>query len=307
MTTYWLDDSTGNLRRGQAPAGGCPCEALVLTAAEFAALEEDLPHKAVFTRSLQALQYCKAEPFRACVCGTMNVPQRLSGKGAAPLQFGFYLTGSRLFLVAEDTRLEPVLEQCCAAVLEHPSPAGLLLVLLELLIAGDVPVLQHLEERLGKIEEQLLGKTPKHFPRAILQERKTLSAYHSYYEQLADLGDEMQADLGRHLTEEERAGWQRYTGRAERLHDHVEALREYLLQLRELYQSQIDVQQNKVMSFLTVVTTLFLPLTLVAGWYGMNFPGMLAFRSPYGYPLVVLLCAAVIVAEIIYFKKKKML
>ena len=61
------------------------------------------------------------------------------------------------------------------------------------------------------------------------------------------------------------------------------------------------------MTLLTIVTTLFLPLTLIVGWYGMNFPDMLAFRSPLGYPAVILLSILTVVLEIRYFKKKKIM
>ena len=71
--------------------------------------------------------------------------------------------------------------------------------------------------------------------------------------------------------------------------------------------SQIEVQQNRVMSILTVVTTIFLPLTLIAGWYGMNFPGMPEFGWKYGYPTVIFISILIIILEILYFKKKKML
>ena len=117
----------------------------------------------------------------------------------------------------------------------------------------------------------------------------------------------MQANISQALTREECAGWQLYAGRSERLHDHVEMLREYLLQLRELYQSQIEVQQNKVMTFLTIVTTIFMPLTLIAGWFGMNFPNMLMFQWKYGYLCVILLSVSIVVAEFFYFRRKKML
>ena len=111
----------------------------------------------------------------------------------------------------------------------------------------------------------------------------------------------------RTVSEEEKAQWQLFSNRAERLHDHVEMLREYLVQIRELYQSLIAVQQNQVMSILTVVTTIFLPLTLIAGWYGMNFPNMPEFGWKYAYPAVIIVSVLVIILEIIYFKKKKML
>ena len=103
---------------------------------------------------------------------------------------------------------------------------------------------------------------------------------------------------------------QRFTSfeaRAERLYNHVEMLREYVLQIREMYQTQIDVSQNHAMNLLTVVTSLFLPLSILVGWYGMNFPGMPEFGWKYGYPTVILISILIIVLEILYFKKKKML
>ena len=63
-------------------------------------------------------------------------------------------------------------------------------------------------------------------------------------------------------------------------------LREFLTQVREAYQSQIDIEQNQIMKIFTVITAIFLPLTLIVGWYGMN------FRIPeldwtYGYLYVI--------------------
>ena len=47
--------------------------------------------------------------------------------------------------------------------------------------------------------------------------------------------------------------------------------RENVFQIRELYQSMQDARQNKIMVVITIITTIFLPLTLITGWYGMNF------------------------------------
>ena len=63
-------------------------------------------------------------------------------------------------------------------------------------------------------------------------------------------------------------------------------LREYVLQVRELFQAEIDIRQNRIMKTLAIVTTIFLPLSLVAGWNGMNFVDMLKLRWRYGYPAV---------------------
>ena len=59
------------------------------------------------------------------------------------------------------------------------------------------------------------------------------------------------------------------------------------------------------MTVLTIVTAIFLPLTLIAGWYGMNFPGMPLLHWRYGYPVVVAVSLLVVAGLILYFKKKK--
>lgn len=93
--------------------------------------------------------------------------------------------------------------------------------------------------------------------------------------------------------------------RADRLFDNTKVLREYTGQLREMYQSQIDIMQNKTMRILTVVTTIFMPLTLIAGWYGMNFQYMPELHSRYGYIGVIVFSILVVAGEIIFFKWKK--
>ena len=273
---------------------------------EFSSLSGDYPHRKTLKRSLSPVQYCKIETFSDCIQGTMKIPGK-QDKGTSPLLFGFYQKDSTLILISETGELKHYLDWMRNDSMKGCTLNQFLLNFFELLIAEDVLHLQKLEERLNQVEEMLLSRQPEHFNEEILRYRKKLSGLHSYYEQLMNLGDLMQANISQALTREECAGWQLYAGRSERLHDHVEMLREYLLQLRELYQSQVDLQQNRVMSILTVVTTIFLSLTLIAGWYGMNFPGMPEFEWKYGYPAVIVISILIIVLEILYFKKKKML
>ena len=114
-----------------------------------------------------------------------------------------------------------------------------------------------------------------------------------------NLSDQIQEFLSDQMPAEELRAWQMYANRTEpAATSHVEMLREYVVQLRELYQSRIDMEQNRIMTLLTVVTTLFMPLTLIAGWYGMNFVNMPALSWKYGYPTVIVISILIIVLEV---------
>ena len=80
-----------------------------------------------------------------------------------------------------------------------------------------------------------------------------------------------------------------------------------MAQLREAYQSQLSIQQNDLMKSFTVVTAVFLPLTLLVGWYGMNFVGMPELHWKYGYPAVILVSVGIVAARVSYCMKKKWL
>ena len=93
--------------------------------------------------------------------------------------------------------------------------------------------------------------------------------------------------------------------RADRLMGRTAHLLEYAKQVQDAYQAQVDAQQNRNMQFLTVISTIFFPLTLITGWYGMNFKNMPELEN--GYPGVVFLSLVVIAGCIFIFKKKKIL
>lgn len=90
----------------------------------------------------------------------------------------------------------------------------------------------------------------------------------------------------------------------EALKNETERLREYAMQVSGEYQSQVDIAQNRVMQLLTIVTTIFLPLSLIVGWYGMNFD-MPELNWEYGYPVVIVLAVVIVAVLIRYFKRKK--
>ena len=93
--------------------------------------------------------------------------------------------------------------------------------------------------------------------------------------------------------------------RVDRLYDTLDSQREYISQIRDLIQNRLSEKQNRIMTLLTVITTIFIPLTLITGWYGMNFKYMPELNYRISYPLVLVVCILIAVSCLIYFKKKK--
>ena len=128
-----------------------------------------------------------------------------------------------------------------------------------------------------------------------------------HYEQIIDMTQELEENENGFFSEENLRYFHLFMNLMARRHDSAVSLRDHTMQVRDLYNSQLEVRQNRTMTLLTVITTIFMPLTLIAGWYGMNFRYMPELEWPIAYPLVILVSIAIVVFCLILFRKKKWL
>jgi magnesium transporter len=89
--------------------------------------------------------------------------------------------------------------------------------------------------------------------------------------------------------------------------DTIESYRDVLSGLSDLYQSTVSNRMNEVMKVLTIIATIFIPLTFIAGIYGMNFEYMPELKWHWSYPALWLLLILIFVAMLLYFKRRKWL
>jgi len=87
--------------------------------------------------------------------------------------------------------------------------------------------------------------------------------------------------------------------------DSIEAFRDILSSMVDVYLSSISNRMNDIMKVLTIIATIFIPLTFVAGVYGMNFDYMPELRWRLGYPAVMLSMALIGIIMFLYFKKRR--
>ena len=176
------------------------------------------------------------------------------------------------------------------------------------LFKGDMVYLEKLEGRINEGENLILeGRSHSDAPRRIAAWRRELLRLKRYYEQLDAIFDEMCANDNGLLSPETLSRLEVLGRRTDRYLQKVCALQELVAQLREAYQSQLSIQQNDLMRVFTIVTVLFLPLTLITGWFGMNFANMPELQSAWGYPAIIAASVLLVAGLLWFFKHKKWL
>lgn len=163
--------------------------------------------------------------------------------------------------------------------------------------ANDVCKLESLENMIISLEDRLLMDTSpgKNGISDIIKVRKDLLKVKRYYEQMEFLSDELAAAD---------SSFSFIDKKFDRLLEFVIHLQGYIEAVREAYQSRIEIEQNNIMKVFTVITSIFLPLSLLAGWYGMNLQ-MPEYDSALAYPVIIGISAALVLVLLVIFKRKK--
>ena len=178
---------------------------------------------------------------------------------------------------------------------------------LELIISRDLSILEGYERELDDIEGDILDDAKTADLGRVNEIRGDIRDLRRHYDQLIDLGQELEENENNFFKPENTRYFRLFTDRMSRLHDTANSIRDYTVQIRDLYHTQMEIKQNRIMTLLTVVTTIFMPLTLIVGWYGMNFRYMPELESRWGYPIVIIISLAIIIFSLLFFKKKKWL
>lgn len=239
--------------------------------------------------------------------GTLNVPDNFNFSGNK-FKLGFILDETGIVLIDDDCYTENLVDNIrLTRKWRLPSLERFLYDFLEETIRPDPVVLENVEHDLNQIELDIMKGKIEEYPVQLNDIRSSLLDLHMHYEHMIDLAKELEENENGFFVEENLRYFRLFAERVMRLQDTVEALRDYIVQLRNLIGEQLAIKQNHIMTLLTVVTTIFMPLTVIAGWFGMNFTNMPSINSPLGYPLTILGSIAIVLISLWWFRKKKWL
>ena len=177
---------------------------------------------------------------------------------------------------------------------------------LDALVAGDIIMLESTGAEVSELEAQVLrDEAHEDFTTTLLDLKNRLLSAHNYYEQLLDITEAVEENENDIFDTDSLMYISNMGKKVIRLREDVDALSNMVVHLQDAYSSYMDMNLNKTMKFFTVITSIFFPLTIIVGWYGMNFQSMPEFYWRYGYLYVILLSIIVVLVLVLVGKRKK--
>lgn len=239
----------------------------------------------------------------AAAVGSVVVPEG-KRRSASWKRFAFLLAPELLLVVDDDGLVAAVLEGLSQEEDRVASPAGVLCALVRVLLREHPVVLSAVREDFERFEETVLEGRGKLDRSRMMADSRRMLGLDGFYQGLSDLASEL-AEGGEGLVAaSDRLHFKMLARQLDRLSARLESLQDYSLQVHSLYQESIDIRQNNVMQWLTVVATIAMPLTFITSWYGMNFRNMLLINTSWGYLVAVALCLGVAAFEIAFFHRR---
>lgn len=278
----------------------------VISSAEWEADKERFEMGIELDPILSKPNSIKAEVNYDSLTGTFSIPDRTDF--SIVHGFAFALDEKGIVLIDDGGTAEQIVREIMRTKKwRFPSLERFLYDFLEQIVAGDRELLQEYDRKMDELEAVIFSDEKELSTEEVYILRNDIRDLRVHYEQLLDFSQELEENENHFFKNENLRYFRLYTSRIERLRDAAIAISDHALQIPEIYKAQLELKQNRIMTVLTIVTTIFMPLTLIAGWYGMNFVYMPELGYKMAYPLVILASVLIVVISIIFFKKKKWL
>ncbi len=177
--------------------------------------------------------------------------------------------------------------------------------LLDALVDGYFVTLERLGERIDSLEEELIAHPGRSIVERLYQLKRELLFLHKAVWPLREVIAALMRRESPLVSENTVPYLRDVYDHVVQIIDAVELNRDMLSTMLDLYLSSVSNRLNEVMRVLTVIATIFMPLTFLAGVYGMNFKHMPELEWRYGYLLAWLIMAGIGAGMYFYFKRKK--
>lgn len=206
-----------------------------------------------------------AEVGDTCAVGVVVLPPAGRRAAEAP-RFAFSLTSSELVIVDGDGICAPVLNALSSDDVAVESCADVLCYLLAEPLREQPELLSRVRADFEEFEQLLLEGRERIDRAKMMADSRRMLGLDTFYQGLSDITGLLGGEDAAFMSPVSRARFAALSRQLDRLSARLESLQNYALQVNGLYQEGIDIRQNNVMQWLTVVTTIAMPLTVITGW-----------------------------------------
>lgn len=244
--------------------------------------------------------------YRARLFVISRMVQVIDGKLASE-QISLFL-GHRTILTFQEDRgdvWDPVRERLkrAGSRLRQSDASFLLYSLLDAIIDHCFPILERYGDRLEELEDIILENPGRHAIHEIHQFKREMLLLRRAVWPMREVIQSLQREPHECMAENTRMYLRDLYDHVIQIIDLIETYREIATGLTETYMSSLSIRMNEVMKVLTIIGTIFIPLTFLAGVYGMNMP-IPENHYEISYPLFWLVCLVVSVGMLAWFKRR---
>ena len=179
--------------------------------------------------------------------------------------------------------------------------------LIDAIVDSYFGILEKIGERIESLEDELLEQPSEDLLRQIHALKREMMSLRRSVWPMRDLISAMQRDESPLICDQTRIYLRDVYDHTIQIIDAIEGFRDIVGGMLDIYLSSISNRTNAIMKVLTMIATIFIPLTFVSGVYGMNFEHMPEIKWRWGYPMVLLVMATVGGIMVTYFRRKKWL
>jgi len=224
------------------------------------------------------------------------------------LELGIFLGANYLVTVSTDPSMPPVIKTWDLLEKDQRLHLGgadfLCHSILDILVDDYMPLLDSMEDEIEKLEDLILASPKAETLERILALKHSIMVLRHIIWPQREVINRLSRDEYPMIDQKSRIYFRDIYDHLMRIQDMTENIRDIVSGSLDIYLNSTSLRLNEVMKALTIVSTIFLPLSFVAGNFGMNFKFMPELSWQYGYMMVIGIYIAIVIGMLTFFKKR---
>lgn len=265
-------------------------------------------HRLALEDTIQSIQRSKIDDYGSFYFISMHAINYKNNRLTVQ-EIDFFLGKNFVITVHNDSMdcVDTIRKEIMNNGIMQKGPDFLMYVMMDVVVDNLFPVMDSLHERLEKVENEVFKDPGKNTTNHLFNLRRNIVTIRKYISPQREVLNILTRGDAKYIHNFTVPYLRDVYDHIYRVGENIDLARDAILSAFESYRSTIQQRTNEIMKMLTVISVIVLPMSLVAGIYGMNFKAMPELAWQYGYPFALITMFLIAVIMVLYFKKKEWL